>query len=328
MKRRTPALASAVLAIAGIGSISIGSVAHAAQSPGASVDAQGWWENDSGIPLGGSTTTVDAGQLAVRGSGTGASAVSAVRGSLPADAVAAELTFTVVDGTGADSLLACASTADWAPVQGGAYADRPTADCSATVPVTLEGAVLTVLLDAGTRTFDIVLEPAFAGGLVEDARADVDVVLSTPAVSASVPEPTPTTAPPTTATPARPPITVAAVPIAPTVPAPTTTIAPPPTTAPTPPPTTGPATVPAIPTSEPSAAVAVAVPSEPAAADGASATTARAVGLLFLLLAAASAFVASSPARFPFVAPVLDDDGARGVAHLRSSRHGAPPGLR
>ncbi len=104
----------------------------------ASLDDAGWWARTNQDPLLAPIAAgadVTPGQLLVEGATEGATAIAALRATLPADTGSPVLTLQVASGLGADSaiLLACQAGSGWTGAHAGAWADKPSPDCKASV---------------------------------------------------------------------------------------------------------------------------------------------------------------------------------------------------
>lgn len=131
--------------------------------------ATGWWWVGSS-PLAFAVTPapeVPEGGLYVAGSFDQPTGISALRFEVPKDAVVETLTLEVADAVGEPAVIACRAASRWQSAEGGAWSDRPAADCAA-------GEVTATTANAGSRlqfaveplrqasVIDIVLMPAAA----------------------------------------------------------------------------------------------------------------------------------------------------------------------
>lgn len=101
------------------------------------VDDVGWWAQSNvdgslGVPA---APDVAAGQLLVEGTPAGATAIAAVRATLPAGSTDPVLGLRVASPVGADRavLLACQAGSGWTGAHGGPWAAKPSPDCAASV---------------------------------------------------------------------------------------------------------------------------------------------------------------------------------------------------
>lgn len=175
----------AVAATASLGALVAG--AHADE--GARLADAGWWYRASSPvpplpvlgaspvdPLASPPPRADDGELVVASKGGEATAIAALRFELPPAGKATTLRLPVARTTGAGSVVACLSGSAWSSADGGAWADKPLADCeagSATPSRRSDGAIEFAVddLQVGT-TVDLVLVPG--------AGADLEVVFARP----------------------------------------------------------------------------------------------------------------------------------------------------
>lgn len=129
--------------IAGVVAVLLGGWLLLAGSPvgaveAASVDDIGWWSRTNQEPtLGGVLTppTVTPGQLVVEGTAEGATAIAAIRATLPEGTGSPVLTLEVARETGGATavLLACQAGSGWTGAHGGSWDAKPSPDCSQSV---------------------------------------------------------------------------------------------------------------------------------------------------------------------------------------------------
>lgn len=110
----------------------------AGAEPASSVDDVGWWTRTNQEPtIGGllAPPGVEPGQLLVEGTLEGATAIAALRATLPEGAGSPVLTLQVASGVGGSSavLLACQTGSGWTGAEGGAWDAKPSPDCTASV---------------------------------------------------------------------------------------------------------------------------------------------------------------------------------------------------
>lgn len=103
-----------------------------------SIDDTGWWSRTNQEPtLGGVLTppTVSPGQLVVEGAPEGATAIAAIRATLPEGTGSPVLTLEVASESGGGSavLLACQSGSGWTGAHAGSWDAKPSPDCSQSV---------------------------------------------------------------------------------------------------------------------------------------------------------------------------------------------------
>lgn len=130
----------AVRALAAIGLVAGAwlAVAPAEAEPASSVDDLGWWSRANQDPtLGGVLLFPDVtpGQLLVEGTPEGATAIAALRATLPEGTGNPVLTLSAASAVGAEAavLLACQSGSGWTGAHAGAWDAKPSPDCSKSV---------------------------------------------------------------------------------------------------------------------------------------------------------------------------------------------------
>lgn len=128
--------------LAGVAGLVVGAFVFAvapfaAAQDAASLDDLGWWARTNQNPLLGqaSGTDVTPGQLVVEGAPEGATAIAALRATLPADAGSPVLTLRVASELGGSSaiLLACQAGSGWTGAHAGPWAAKPNPDCAQSV---------------------------------------------------------------------------------------------------------------------------------------------------------------------------------------------------
>lgn len=133
-------LRTAARALAAVGLVAGGwlMTAPAGAEPAASVDDIGWWSRVNQEPtvggvLAGPDTTP--GQLLVEGTPEGATAIAALRATLPEGTGNPVLTLRAASAVGAEAavLLACQSGSGWTGVHAGAWDAKPSPDCTQSV---------------------------------------------------------------------------------------------------------------------------------------------------------------------------------------------------
>jgi len=102
------------------------------------IDDVGWWGrlNQQALPTGGVLyTDVTAGQLLVEGTPEGATAIAAIRATLPEGTRDPVLTLKTASAAGAEAavLLACQSGSGWTGTHAGTWESKPSPDCSKSV---------------------------------------------------------------------------------------------------------------------------------------------------------------------------------------------------
>lgn len=128
-----------LLGLAGlmIGALLVLAAPFAGAQDAASLDDSGWWARTNQDPLLSPAAGPDVtpGQLAVEGAPEGATAIAALRATLPADAGSPVLTLGVVSELGADGaiLLACQAGSGWTGAHAGPWAAKPNPDCAQSV---------------------------------------------------------------------------------------------------------------------------------------------------------------------------------------------------
>lgn len=166
--------------------------APAGADPASSVDDFGWWARANQEPtLGGVLVPpdVEEGQLLVEGTPEGATAIAAVRATLPEGTANPVLNLQAASAVGAESavLLACQSGSGWTGVHAGAWDAKPSPDCSKSVQgiPSEDGATWTFAL--GPVQFgdqvDIVLTPGTVPG-ADGVSSAFRVVFEEPDVTA------------------------------------------------------------------------------------------------------------------------------------------------
>lgn len=103
----------------------------------ASLDDSGWWARTNQDPLLGQASGADVtpGQLLVEGAPEGATAIAALRATLPADTGSPVLTLKVASQLGGDTaiLLACQAGSGWTGAHAGPWGAKPNPDCAQSV---------------------------------------------------------------------------------------------------------------------------------------------------------------------------------------------------
>lgn len=112
--------------------------APAAAEPASSVDDIGWWSRANQDPtLGGVLVfpDVNPGQLLVEGTPEGATAIAALRATLPEGTGTPVLTLRAASAVGAEAavLLACQAGSGWTGAHAGGWDAKPSPDCSQSV---------------------------------------------------------------------------------------------------------------------------------------------------------------------------------------------------
>jgi hypothetical protein len=130
----------AVRALAAVGLVAGGwlAVEPAEAAPATSVDDVGWWSRTNQEPtLGGVLVAPDVPpeHVLVEGTPEGATAIAALRATLPDGTGNPVLTLQAASAVGGDSavLLACQSGSGWTGVHAGAWDAKPSPDCSKSV---------------------------------------------------------------------------------------------------------------------------------------------------------------------------------------------------
>lgn len=113
-------------------------VAPAEAEPASSLDDLGWWSRVNQNPtIGGVLLVPDVtpGQLLVEGTPEGATAIAALRATLPEGTGNPVLTLRAASAVGGEAavLLACQSGSGWTGAHGGAWDAKPSPDCSQSV---------------------------------------------------------------------------------------------------------------------------------------------------------------------------------------------------
>lgn len=131
---------SAIRAVAAVGLLAGGwlAVGPAAAEPATSVDDIGWWSRTNQEPTLGAVLAapdVTPGQLLVEGTPEGATAIAALRATLPEGTGNPVLTLRAASSVGADAavLLACQTGSGWTGAHAGAWDAKPSPDCSKSV---------------------------------------------------------------------------------------------------------------------------------------------------------------------------------------------------
>ena len=104
----------------------------------ASIDDVGWWARTNQAPGLGAVVAppdVPAGQLLVEGTAEGATAIAALRATLPEGTGSPILTLTAASEVSGETalLLACQSGSGWTGAHAGEWASKPSPDCSQSV---------------------------------------------------------------------------------------------------------------------------------------------------------------------------------------------------
>ena len=188
MIRRRTALrvvaAGAALAAAGAVTVGLGKSAGAVDA----LQHGYWWAGQAGsVPA---PPTVPAGGLWVSSNATGTQAVSAVRFSLGEGESAPILTLAVHSSTpvATGAVIACPTSATWAPGDAQAFGAKPAADCSS-------GSVAGVMSDDGKRmAFNLSLFPAAStySVVLSPTPASLPVAVPKPPVAVPTPDSGPT----------------------------------------------------------------------------------------------------------------------------------------
>lgn len=136
----TRLLRPVVRAVAAVGLVAGGwlSVAPVGAAPASSVDDLGWWSRVNQEPTLGAALVfpdVTPGQLLVEASPEGATAIAAVRATLPEGTGNPVLTLQTASAVGAESavLLACQSGSGWTGAHAGAWDAKPSPDCTQSI---------------------------------------------------------------------------------------------------------------------------------------------------------------------------------------------------
>jgi hypothetical protein len=134
-RRRLARLAAAFAAVTGLWMVA---AAPAVANDSAVVDDTGWWSRaKQEATLGGALVFPDVapGQLLVEGTPEGATAIAALRATLPDGAGNPVLTLRAASGVGAETaiLLACLSGSGWTGTYAGSWDAKPSPDCSQSV---------------------------------------------------------------------------------------------------------------------------------------------------------------------------------------------------
>ncbi|HEU5082486.1 MAG TPA: hypothetical protein VFU14_04040 [Acidimicrobiales bacterium] len=116
----------------------LAAVDPALAEPASSVDDIGWWSRANQDPaIGGALVVPDVspGQLLVEGTPEGATAIAALRATLPEGTGSAVVTLRAASAVGAETavLLACQAGSGWTGVHAGAWDAKPSPDCSQSV---------------------------------------------------------------------------------------------------------------------------------------------------------------------------------------------------
>lgn len=136
-----------------IGAVLLASGGVAAAKDASSIDDTGWWTRaNQDALIGGALVFPDVspGQLLVEGTPEGATAIAALRATLPKDTTRPVLTLTAASAAGADTavLLACQAGSGWTGAHGGQWSAKPNPDCSQSVQGVPEGDEWTFALEA------------------------------------------------------------------------------------------------------------------------------------------------------------------------------------
>lgn len=133
-------LRSAARVVSAVGLVAGGwlAIGPAEAEPASSVDDLGWWSRINQDPaLGGVLVFPDVtpGQLLVEGTPEGATAIAALRATLPEGTGSPVLTLQAASAVGAEAavLLACQSGSGWTGAHAGSWDAKPSPDCSKSV---------------------------------------------------------------------------------------------------------------------------------------------------------------------------------------------------
>lgn len=203
----------------------LAAVDPALAEPASSVDDIGWWSRANQDPaIGGVLVVPDVspGQLLVEGTPEGATAIAALRATLPEGTGSAVLTLRAASAVGAETavLLACQSGSGWTGVHAGAWDAKPSPDCSQSVQGIpsedgTEWTFAVAPLQFGDQ-LDLVLTPGRDPSSGEQLASAFRVVFDRPTADAievapvadggagGVPEPLPVPRAPVTASPGAP----------------------------------------------------------------------------------------------------------------------------
>lgn len=147
--------------------------------------ASGWWwiGRPTVILPGVATPDVPPNGLYVAGGHAGPTGISALRFNLAPQEAARTLVLTVADATGALAIVACPSSAAWAPAEDGGWDQRAQADCSTSVAGAVNDDQSTITfelsdLQGPDGVVDIVLSPGTDPET--GAEAQVEVVFDPP----------------------------------------------------------------------------------------------------------------------------------------------------
>lgn len=136
-----------------IGAMLLATGGVAAAKDASSIDDTGWWTRANQDALVGSALVfpdVSPGELLVEGTPEGATAIAALRATLPEDTTRPVLTLTATSAAGADTavLLACQAGSGWTGAHRGQWSAKPNPDCSQSVQGVPEGDEWTFALEA------------------------------------------------------------------------------------------------------------------------------------------------------------------------------------
>ncbi len=120
------------------GALLIAAGAPASAATASSIDDTGWWSRaNQDATLGAALVFPDvaAGQLLVEGTPEGATAIAALRATLPEGTGRPVLTLHAASSAGGDTavLLACQAGSGWTGAHGGAWSAKPSPDCDTSV---------------------------------------------------------------------------------------------------------------------------------------------------------------------------------------------------
>lgn len=192
--RTEPILRTGARVLAAIGLVAGGWLvaAPADAAPASSIDDVGWWARVHQEPtLGGllAPPDVEEGQLLVEGTPEGATAIAAVRATLPEGATNPVLTLPTASAVGAEAavLLACQTGSGWTGAHAGAWDAKPSPDCTQSVQglVAEDGSSVSFALaplQFGDQV-DVVLTPGVVDGAEGAPSSAFRIVFEGPDVS-------------------------------------------------------------------------------------------------------------------------------------------------
>lgn len=227
MVRRTVRTLAAVALVVASGVVGLAPSAGAQQA--SSLDDYGWWSRaNQGAPLNSVISAdVSEGQLLVEATPEGATAIAALRATLPEGSTSPVLTLTVASDVGGDSadVLACQAGSGWTGAHGGEWGSKPSPDCAQSVqgipsedgsswsfalaPLQFGDQLNVVLAPGAGSSFRVVFEQPSAASIEVSSSSvepDVEIPEVAPAQPAeeSPPPPAASSPPPTAApTPSR-----------------------------------------------------------------------------------------------------------------------------